>query len=57
MFMRVCVPEVESRTKCSRLRPKTQKQNPWPKTDFSRTDPLEVKYRNDCGQDRGHSFF
>ena len=42
-------PEVESRTQ--RSSPRTQKKkNPRPRTNFSRTGPLEAK-------DRGHNFF
>ena len=45
-------PEVESRTQRLRPRPRTQK-NLRPRTDISRTDPLEAKDRNARGQRPG----
>ena len=44
---------MESRTQRSRPRSRTQKKNPWPRTDLSRTDPLEAKDRNGRGQSQG----
>ena len=48
------VPEVESRTQGSRLRPRTQKNpKPRPRTALPRTDPLEANDRNALGQSQG----
>ena len=46
---RSCLTEVESRTRGSRPRLRTQK-NPRPRTAFPRTDTLEAKDRNARGQ-------
>ena len=52
--------EVESRTQRLKPRPRTQKKKirgqGKGQTDFSRTDPLEAKDKNDRGQERGHNF-
>ena len=42
---------MESRTRGSRPRPRTQKNwRPWPRTALPKTDPLEAKNRNDRDQ-------
>ena len=50
--------DVESRTQYLTPRPRTQKKNARvrPRTDFSRTDPLEAKDKNGQDQGQGHNF-